>query len=318
MTTILQSCLETQFFETTTVKLKVAPSKALELSRSSPCNNPTEVNNKATPQSIGGNMLSDHDSRAWSFQQVLNNVSSAPKETMEKENVYVHPLTKQYSSSRLSEKSLELCTENLGSETGSDIMDINILSLSSSNSPASSENSWIKQEEKLPQEVETSPKNKVNNSRNFPPPLTTISGSNSLQFRPHREDGRLVIQAVEAPLKHNYFQADRSHGRLRLSFLIDDATKFDSELTRAEEDEVVDSEDDLDGDNYTFEDQLEEDDDDDEGERAYPSRDMDGNVFEAETGREKFQRPMNIRCNEGGHGKNGLCNWPEPVWVATS
>ncbi|XP_027117489.1 protein FANTASTIC FOUR 2-like [Coffea arabica] len=300
MTTILQSCLETQFCETATVMLKVAPSKTLESSRSSPCNRPTEVNSTATP-----NMSSNHDSRGWSFLQFLDNVSSAPKETMEKENVYVHPLTKQYSSSRLSEKSLELCTENLGSETGSDIMDISILSLSSSNSPTSSEDSWIKQEGKLPQEAETSSKCKVNNSRNFPPPLTTISGSNSLQFRPHREDGRLVIHAVEAPLKHNYFQAERSHGRLRLSFLIDHATKFASQLTRMEEDEV-DVSDDEDEDCY----QLEEEEDDEEG----------CNIFDVdvETGREKFHRLMTTRCNEGGHGNNGLCNWQEPVWVATS
>ncbi|KAL3505885.1 hypothetical protein ACH5RR_031267 [Cinchona calisaya] len=326
MTTIVQSCLDTQHIETTTVKLKVATPKSIEL------------NNKAIQ--VGENKSSNLDLGAWSFLQVLSNVSSTPnKETTEKENVYVHPLTKQYSSSRiLSEKSLELCTENLGSETGSDdIVDINILSLSPSNSPRS-EKSWLK-----PQEVESSspsPKYKVNNSLKFPPPLTTISGSNSLQFRPHREDGRLVIQAVETPSKRTYFQAERSHGRLRLSFLKDrhhDATKFDSQETSKQENEVVDSdninsEDDNEGvdfDHYFEEDedyyQLEDPDDDDDDEENIIGTyvncgDTDDNIFdvEVEMGRETFQRLMNTRCNEGGHGNKGLCNWPEPLCVATS
>ncbi|KAL3507961.1 hypothetical protein ACH5RR_033343 [Cinchona calisaya] len=332
MTTILQSCLETQFIETTTLKLKVTTTKSSEFSTS---NSSCKINNKAMAQNnnIGGNMSSNHDLSGWSFLQVLSTVSSTPKETIleKEENVHVHPLTKQYSSSssRLSEKSLELCTESLGSETGSDIMDINILSLSSSNSPIS-ENFRLKQEvRKLPQEVEySSSKYKVNNSRKFPPPLTTISGSNSLQFRSHREYGRLVIQAVEAPIKRTYFQVERSNGRLRLSILNDHASMFESQLARKKENQVDYSEDDyeldMDGENdYQDGDycQLEEDIDEEiEDMVTNMRRDMDDNIFDVdvEEGIENHQRLINRRCNERGHGNKGLCNWSEPLWVATS
>lgn len=282
---------------------------------------------------------SNNDLVGWSFLKFLSNVSSSPP--LEKENVYVHPSTKKYSSTRLSEKSLELCTESLGSETGSDIIDIDFLSLPPSNSPKSP-----------PREIESASSSsfsskytKVNNnySRKFPPPLTTISGSNSIQFRPHREDGRLVIQAVEAPLKNTYFQAERSDGRLRLSFYRDNATKFDSQVMNSkdqeneravevaridEENEVLDDKYevgvDLDSDFREEECDGDDDDDDDESvEYMFSSGDLDENIYDVgvEMGMEKFQRVMNSRCNEGGQCHNahkGLCNWPEPLWVATS
>uniref|UniRef100_A0A0V0H5X2 Putative ovule protein n=1 Tax=Solanum chacoense TaxID=4108 RepID=A0A0V0H5X2_SOLCH len=59
-------------------------------------------------------------------------------------------------------------------------------------------------------------------SRKLPPLLTTLRGSNSLQCRPYREGGRLVIKAVETPQIRTYFHAERSNGRLRLCFLSDE------------------------------------------------------------------------------------------------
>lgn len=355
MTTIIQSCVETQFIETT-VMLKVASQKSLEFSPPSlEMKNKAKQASSASPAEFGG----------WSFLQALSNVSSNPREKMDKQNAYVHPLAKQYSSSRLSEKSLELCTENLGCETGSDIMDCNILPLSLSPSNSSSKmekTSPIMQEQEQipPPRLEysysdsnpnsnsySSPKNSTttkainHSSRKFPPPLTTLTnGTSSLQFRPHREEGRLVITAVEAPSKHPYFKADRSHGRLRLSFMDDTnyATKFDSQVSDViQENDLDESEDDYeenveedndfsDDDEELHHHQLDDEDDDDDdpdgenGASTSDKEDMSGNIFEIEVemGMEKFQRLINSRCNEGGHGHKGLCcNW-EPLWVATS
>ncbi|XP_042518647.1 uncharacterized protein LOC122092404 [Macadamia integrifolia] len=104
------------------------------------------------------------DMGGWSCIQALVNTSQDPKpavaakEKDEKEKLYIHPLVKR-TSSQLSEKSLEMCTENLGSETGSDISEEEII-INSSNYDRVKERS----KSSLPQ------LSKVN-SREFPPPL---------------------------------------------------------------------------------------------------------------------------------------------------
>nr|AFK46160.1 unknown [Lotus japonicus] len=57
------------------------------------------------------------DERGWSFLQALTKPTSSNCNKEEDDKVYVHPTVKR-SSSLLSEKSLEMCTESLGSETG--------------------------------------------------------------------------------------------------------------------------------------------------------------------------------------------------------
>ncbi|KAL5182188.1 Protein FANTASTIC FOUR 3 [Glycine soja] len=110
---------------------------------------------------------------------------------------------------RLSPKSLELCTENLGNETGCDdiITETGIELLSSSSSSSTREQKSRKAREA---------------ARSFPPPLTTIRGSESIRVRPHREGGRLVLQLTKVP---SCFQAQRSPGRLRLCFWTDIQTQ---------------------------------------------------------------------------------------------
>jgi len=138
-----------------------------------------------------------HDA-AWSTIQAL---SSGPKESPSLDT-YVRPLLKP-SSLKLSPKSLELCTENLGNETGSDIVGSGIELLSSHSSECGEG------------EVREKQKRKAREGRVFPPPLTTIRGSESIRVRPHREGGRLVLQLTKVP---SSFQAERSPGRLRLCF----------------------------------------------------------------------------------------------------
>ncbi|PKA63741.1 Protein FAF-like, chloroplastic [Apostasia shenzhenica] len=158
-------------------------------------------------------------------------------ETAATEEPYVHPLLRR-SSSLMSGKSLEICTESLGSETGSDGFS-SACELDSSFSPASSkgEFNYEEAEDEAEQEEEESTAeeqgrkelNAVNYHcsigwrslpRSFPPPLPSISRCDGpcIQMKPHRRDGRLVVTAVPVPAQ-NFLHAERQAGRLRLSFI---------------------------------------------------------------------------------------------------
>ncbi|GER26538.1 hypothetical protein STAS_02187 [Striga asiatica] len=119
------------------------------------------------------------------------------------EQVYVHPLVKR-SFFPLSTKSLEMCTESLGNETGTNIiLDFDEFSLHALDKPA---------------KIRESPK-KTNKVNDFPPPLTSISGDEGVQVYAHREGGRLVIRAFNFSSHRNFFQVERENGRLRLSLV---------------------------------------------------------------------------------------------------
>ncbi|XWS54015.1 hypothetical protein CRYUN_Cryun10bG0051700 [Craigia yunnanensis] len=247
----LQSCLESQLVEPRAIRLTLSSARSrfcqpLELAIKS-CyfdSNTKEIDEECCYEEVskktdflhGKHTSSYPDLGGWSFLQALSNGPQPSKEIVEQENTHVHPLVKR-SLSTLSDKSLELCTENLGNETGSDILEDNIFSLSSSDSESG--NSPTRKQHKSRQLLGT----KKAISRNFPPPLTTISGSESLQVRPHREDGRLVIKAVKAPSTNSLFQAERSNGRLRLCLLKDSTQRFDYEEETADKESEGSSED---------------------------------------------------------------------------
>ncbi|KAJ8558023.1 hypothetical protein K7X08_004789 [Anisodus acutangulus] len=298
----LQSCSKSHIIETTTLKLKVPTTTTLP-----------------HPQS---NITNE---KCWSSLRSLSTNSK------EKENSYVHPLSKQpHSSSRLSEKSLALCTENLGSETGTDqIIERSIFSLSSHESKTEQSPSLIRKNDTRV-ESPSSNYNKVityntESCRKFPPPLTTLRGSNSLQVRPHREGGRLVIKAIEAPRVHTYFQAERSNGRLRLRFMTDRSctsnfglikTTYEERLKVAKdilESEINDEEEEEEEDMEEREEEVKE-----EESGMYMKGDMDGNSYdvEAEFGIGNCQRVR--RCNEGRQGNKNFCDWRNTLWVVTS
>ncbi|KAH0730714.1 hypothetical protein KY285_001624 [Solanum tuberosum] len=267
----------------------------------------------------------------WSSVQNLSNIS---KES----GIYVHPLSKKCSySSRLSEKSLQLCTESLGSETGTDIIDTNILSFSSSYSrieksisPPPTTTTTINDDYMMTSSSRNCNVNKRRSNsssinKKFPPPLTTIRGLNSVQFKPHREDGRLIIKAIETPLTHNYLQAERSNGRLRLCFYKNEisSSNFD------ENEELDEIEDDVIENDIVFEEEEEEEEEiEEKGENTEEKEeesdmynmkwDIDGNKFdvEGEMGKEKCQRLS--RCKESGKGNKVFCDWRKALWVATS
>ncbi|CAA0832099.1 Protein FANTASTIC FOUR 3 [Striga hermonthica] len=119
------------------------------------------------------------------------------------EEVYVHPLVKR-SFFPLSTKSLDMCTESLGNETGTNIiLDFDEFSLHALDRPA---------------KIRESPK-KTKKVNDFPPPLTSISGDEWVQVHAHREGGRLVIRAFNCSCRRNFFRAERENGRLRLSLV---------------------------------------------------------------------------------------------------
>ncbi|CAN7067744.1 unnamed protein product [Brassica rapa subsp. trilocularis] len=179
------------------------------------------------------------ESNCWSFLQSLSSGSSSKTTSSEKENTYVQ---RPSSCRTLSDESLALCTENLGSETGSDITDVEdlfLLSLSDVQTKKLGETRTLKTR-----------KENVSPS-DLPPPLTSMR---CIQMRPHREDGRLVMTATKAPPRNMCFQADRSNGRLRLSILKDsddEIVEDEEEATKHEEtdeEEEEEEEDVLDGD----------------------------------------------------------------------
>ncbi|KAJ3672927.1 hypothetical protein LUZ60_006301 [Juncus effusus] len=149
---------------------------------------------------------------------------------------YIHPLVKK-SSQLLSQKSLEICTESLGSESGSEFSasDSEYYNSASSDSESDSESSELKSmnehissykykteyNSELMTTVNYHCSGGVGGGRAFPPPLPSIArrdGRPCLRMRPHRQDGRLVVEAV--PVKSNtYLHANRNNGCLRLSFI---------------------------------------------------------------------------------------------------
>lgn len=279
----LVSCFESQLTETTTtLKLKVA----------APPTPPAAYRKPATDDHHSPKNLEFGN---WGFLQTNS------KESMDK--------AWNSSFSKLSPKSLELCTENLGSETGSDTTSdcSSIFSASPPLSPASNsveDHTRLVLDECKLQKIKTSPANAqgFRNIKNFPPPLTTMSGSSSLQVRRHREGGRLIIEAVEGPFRNSFLQAERSDGRLKLCFTT--ATSSGGEEQEEEE---------------------EEEEKGDECGGAAAEEEEPRNEFELE--KEEFDEEINLmekfqrlsRCKESGHGNKSLCsNWKPALWVATS
>ncbi|XP_023006206.1 protein FANTASTIC FOUR 3-like [Cucurbita maxima] len=143
------------------------------------------------------------------------------------ESVYVHPLAKRFNLTGLSEKSLELCTENLGNETGIDIIENTIFSPETGGEDLQTK--WGKKSHSFSH----------SNSHEFPPPLTTIRETESFRVMPHREEGRLIISAVITPARSPCFQAERSGGRLRLCFVeTEESEEIDGGDEEEEEEEV--------------------------------------------------------------------------------
>ncbi|CAL0316313.1 unnamed protein product [Lupinus luteus] len=354
----LQSHLESQIVESRTLRLRLPSSKPFPTHSQQPFDlafkpclrdsniktsnhdeNKNNHNKKETQTPLSSN---SNNKSCWSFLEALSNVS-----TNEISPQYVHPQHNR-SSLILSPRSLELCTENLGSESGSDIveneidMDINM----NMNMNMHSLSDMGTREQRQPSKVLAAKKGKT---MNFPPPLTTITGSESLRVMPHREDGRLVIEVTKAPpMFVSSFRAERSHGRLRLHLLNNHIPCSDPEDEEEEKDvdwsdeefenemhghmeggEEGEEENVVVVDDVTYESSvLVENSVGLEGEKGMNEQRQEGEKgeeevhvgdgFESDMRIEKYERLR--RCKEGGENENieFLLNWGEPLWVVTS
>ncbi|KAL5210825.1 hypothetical protein ABZP36_006448 [Zizania latifolia] len=176
------------------------------------------------------------------IQADVGKVAVAPAGAKKVAKQYVHPLVRR-SSSLMSQKSLEICTESLGSETGSgdftaSLNDVDMACLFDTPVPASKkveaeESFWQQQgavrgggEKEMWEKKELVAVNyhcsggTRSPPRSFPPPLPSMSSRDRpcVQMRPRRQDGRLIVEAVVVRPR-GYLHARRQGGRLRLSFV---------------------------------------------------------------------------------------------------
>uniref|UniRef100_K4AIH2 FAF domain-containing protein n=1 Tax=Setaria italica TaxID=4555 RepID=K4AIH2_SETIT len=173
--------------------------------------------------------------------------AAAPKQA---QAPYVHPLVRR-SSSLLTQKSLEICTESLGSETGSDGFSDADGSSTDRSCPGSDD------------EREEAVAPRAPPPRAFPPPLPSLARrkvESTMEMRQERQGGRLLVRVVPVP-SSTLFRAQRRGGRLLLSFADTAAPAADESRGQVE---PVQQADEHDAHEEEEDEDVEEDDDDEE------------------------------------------------------
>jgi len=321
----LQTHLESPLVESRTLRLRLPSPKQVPTPQSidlafKTCFFDSNIKTHHQEEKINKTETSQNKSNnngGWNFLEALSNniyQNTSKKETTT--TTYVHPQQKR-SSLAMSPKSLELCTENLGNESGTNIVENDML--------LSSMGTMEEQREPCSPVLVATKKPKI---KNFPPPLTTMRGSESLRVRPHREDGRLVIEVIKAPT--SCFQADRSHGRLRLCILTNETTSFDPEEEQEQEEDVdvdvVDENEQPHNKEELYENEMVgevvQDVEEEETEEKTEKVEVEGVVAceemkSSDARMEKYEWAG--RCKEGGENQNKeFLNWGEALWVATT
>lgn len=130
----------------------------------------------------------------------------------------------------MSQSSLEMCTESLGSETGScDFSDEDRSGLNSSSDEEILLLQGVELEDDSKQLMSVNYQCSVSRRspkvRSFPPPLPSITRRDGtcIKMRSRRHDDRLVVDALPVSSR-NYLHARRQNGRLLLSFIDSTAT----------------------------------------------------------------------------------------------
>uniref|UniRef100_A0ACD5ZXV0 Uncharacterized protein n=1 Tax=Avena sativa TaxID=4498 RepID=A0ACD5ZXV0_AVESA len=169
----------------------------------------------------------------WSAIQTITDDSSTKTPTLPPAKAsYPAPVRRS-----MSLESLDLCTETLGSETGTrgDFLDqaAVMACLYHTNhddgtsaalaDPFLPPPPALQEEQELDGELRAVRYHRARPQRAFPPPLPSMSRRRDddapcLRMRPHRRDGRLVVEAV-AVKPQGYLHARRQGGRLRLCFV---------------------------------------------------------------------------------------------------
>lgn len=289
-TVVYQSYFESQHFEPRALRLRLSSPNNPHLSTPlkshfqdssiTPQDNNTTVNAASLSPSVP-NSSSNSNSGSWSFLESLSNSNSS-----DNEKKILSPFQTPSSRRTLSDESLALCTESLGSETGSDIIHEDLFSISYK----------LQTMETKTTSTTSRQSRKRNAVASFPPPLTSMSGFDCIQVESHRENGRLVMTATRPPPRNRCLQ-DRSNGCVRLAILIDSDDHTETETETKEEEETFE----LERDN---EEEIPEHEEEEEEVEEIEVMDV-----------EKIQRSR--RCVEGNRENRGFLNW-ESFCVATS
>ncbi|XP_077247335.1 protein FANTASTIC FOUR 3-like [Tasmannia lanceolata] len=339
----LQSCLESRLVEQRALVLKLVPPRPQifkEPKTPTPrdeekCNQNDKQNDSGASRhitKINGQDRQNLD-RASPLKQFAskedqvstwNSIQSLGTNLEPKQSLYTPSLSNR-SSLTLNNKSLELCTENLGCETGTDITQSSPFSSSSSCSSLSSSSyscgealvGGTRGERRVRKKEHQIPMYKRDNNKSFPPPLTSLAGQDCIHVRSHRENGRLVLRTITLPSSQTCFKAERSEGRLTLRFSNQYSTTTHEEEQVYNDVDVGEKEREEQEQEQEEEEHEEEKGNDDLGRGRDDGEDMNGNEINGggEMGIEKFQRPS--RCKEGGQRNKEILIW-EPLWVASS
>uniref|UniRef100_A0A9I9D8A8 FAF domain-containing protein n=2 Tax=Cucumis melo TaxID=3656 RepID=A0A9I9D8A8_CUCME len=185
----------------------------------------------------------DDDSVSWSSILLHNSLSDDPPKSSvvaapPPPPPYVHPLLKKTSHS-LSDISLQICTESLGSETGSD-------GFSSYPSSEDGDFDGLMTETDCSDDIDTFEWKPVKFSRkkspprSFPPLISSLDSPDgvSIGIQSRRKDGRLILDAVSVPSRKN-FRAERRDGRLILSLFTTPANLLVKEEEEEELEELI-------------------------------------------------------------------------------
>ncbi|KAG7652894.1 The fantastic four family [Arabidopsis suecica] len=218
-----------------------------------------------------------------SFLQSMSDITAIVQTKEDK--AYVHPMEKR-SVSKLNEKSLEMCTESLGTETGSESGDeLSLLAFEATTTPRVPPQLKPQEDTNLPDK-----KSPMVRNNSFPPPIKFVEDSKyNRMVRWLGEDGRLVVQAIRASSPPSCFVAERGEGRLRLML-----TSESSLLSHSHEEE-------------------EEEEETEEGIDEETSE-----IMEGKNGNKKFSR-LSRRCKENGREPKPMLTWKQQqFWVATS
>ncbi|KAL6968328.1 hypothetical protein U1Q18_034132 [Sarracenia purpurea var. burkii] len=307
----LQSCLEPRLVEARVLRHKLLPPKSNSFSQRSSSSPPDQENhqeinsdNEEAEEKPNDSCITNTkngDLGGWSFIQSLTSMSKNRKEEVSgNQEVYVHPLVKR-SSSTLSKKSLEMCTENLGSETGSDISESTDELTEPSLSPLSptGERSHLTRRSESP----TWSKNPTRRGGSliFPPPLKASPGR-----RPAGDKSRPRSFLQQLCMLKDSSLDYCCHG--------EEEGVDDEKLYSVEEDEDF-GETESAPENYNDDDDDYEHDDDDDDEDGWVG--IGGNSGNGGCDIEIGEFPCRpSRCKEGGQG-NKVMSWG-PFWVATS
>ncbi|EOA23136.1 hypothetical protein CARUB_v100036780mg, partial [Capsella rubella] len=224
------------------------------------------------------------DLGGWSFLQCLSETKGIFQnrgDDVTKKTAYVHPIEKR----PVAKLSLEMCTESLGTENGSDSGDeISLLALEGTNDTSMSHLTTKPQKET----------NLMTRENSFPPPLSSVNGFNSRRMvKSYKEDGRLVVQAIRVCSPPRCFVSERREGRLRLCLSENTSLSHDGDEEFEEDEYEIEAH----GDEEEVEDDGVEEEEEEEEEEGI----MGNNVnFEGENGKKKLSRRPKRRCHENG------------------